>query len=424
MKTILTLSKILLILAFSVNAHAEKKEKMQFDNDTTNYLTFRGIVSDSKTSEPLMFATLSVEGANIATVCNSKGEFVIKVPKALSDKNIIISYTGYKHLQKPVNEFSPANNNIRLEMMTVPLDEVLVYPSDPDYIMGEVLKRRGQNYMNTPLKMTTFYRETIKKGWSYISLSEAVVNINKQPYTNLREDQIQLAIGRKSTDYDKLDTLAFKLQGGPFTTVMLDLMKEPYLLFSQENIGNFKFSMNNITMVDNRLIYVLNFVPHERITEPYYYGKLYIDTEKFAVISASFSIDLTNKEEAARMFIRKKPISANAYPTEVSYIVNYREKDGLWYYGYSRAQISFRVSWKKKLFNSNYHVTSEMAVTNWEETEEKGYRTADRLRISVVMEDTVSGFSDNDFWGEYNVIEPEQPIEAVINKIQKKLEKM
>ena len=38
------------------------------------------------------------------------------------------------------------------------------------------------------------------------------------------------------------------------------------------------------------------------------------------------------------------------------------------------------------------------------------------------MADKISGFADRAFWGEYNVIEPEKPIESAIRKIQKKLE--
>ena len=40
------------------------------------------------------------------------------------------------------------------------------------------------------------------------------------------------------------------------------------------------------------------------------------------------------------------------------------------------------------------------------------------------MSDEASGFSDPEFWGEYNVIEPEKPIESAIKKIQKQLEKI
>ena len=64
-----------------------------------------------------------------------------------------------------------------------------------------------------------------------------------------------------------------------------------------------------------------------------------------------------------------------------------------------------------------------MAVTDWEKTTDKPVKMADRMKTSVVMTDEISGFADREFWGEYNVIEPEKPIENAIKKIQKRLEK-
>src|SRR5690606_12080532 len=118
-----------------------------------------------------------------------------------------------------------------LVMTTVPLVEVSVFPSDPDLLIRAVMNRREQNYMDVPTSKTAFYRETIKKGWNYVSLTEAVVDIYKHPYNSSRNDQAKLIIGRKSTDYSKIDTLVFRLQGGPVSALMLDIMKDPYTLF-------------------------------------------------------------------------------------------------------------------------------------------------------------------------------------------------
>ena len=66
----------------------------------------------------------------------------------------------------------------------------------------------------------------------------------------------------------------------------------------------------------------------------------------------------------------------------------------------------------------------EMAITDWEEiTENTTIKFRDRLKPSVILSDEVQGFADPEFWGEYNVIEPEKPIENAIKKIQKQLEK-
>ena len=158
--------------------------------------------------------------------------------------------------------------------------------------------------------------------------------------------------------------------------------------------------------------------------EPLYRGKLYIDAEKRILTSAIFSLKITNKELAARLFVRKKPRHAKVYPTEVAYRVDYREKDGRWYYGYSNAIMEFKVNWKKKLFNSVYSMTSEMAITDWEKNVSGDVpKPKDRMKASIIMSDEAVGFSDPDFWGEYNIIEPEKSIESAIKKIQRQLKK-
>ena len=47
----------------------------------------------------------------------------------------------------------------------------------------------------------------------------------------------------------------------------------------------------------------------------------------------------------------------------------------------------------------------------------------DRINPNVVIQDAITGFSEPEFWGEYNIIEPDKSIENAINKIQKRLKK-
>ncbi|MBT8290792.1 MAG: carboxypeptidase-like regulatory domain-containing protein, partial [Muriicola sp.] len=133
---------------------------------------------------------------------------------------------------------------------------------------------------------------------------------------------------------------------------------------------------------------------------------------------------ITNRDKASRLFVRKKPRNADVYPVEVAYRVDYREKNGRWYYGYSNALLEFKINWDKKLFNSVYSMTCEMAVTDWEKNSDLSEpRFRDRLKSTMILSDEASGFSDPDFWGEYNIIEPEKSIESAIRKIQRQLRK-
>jgi hypothetical protein len=209
--------------------------------------------------------------------------------------------------------------------------------------------------------------------------------------------------------------------GGPYTALLLDIMKNPEMVFTEDIAGNYQFTIENITKIGERLMYIIDFKQYPHVSEPLYSGKLYVDTESLAIISANFSLNLTNRDAASDMFIRKKPVGAKVYPTLANYQVNYREKDGKWIFGYSRAELVFKIEWKKRLFNTNYSSTIEMAVTDWQKVTEKNARPTDHLKQNVVMMEQVSGFADPDFWGVYNVIEPENSIDQAIRKIQRKI---
>ena len=76
--------------------------------------------------------------------------------------------------------------------------------------------------------------------------------------------------------------------------------------------------------------------------------------------------------------------------------MNYQEKDSKWYYSYGSVNLTFKVNKKRKLFNSVYSISSEMAITDWELTSSSENKDLlkDRLRPSIIISDEVSGFSD------------------------------
>jgi hypothetical protein len=389
-----------------------------------NFIEYKGKIVDKKNGNSLAYTDLTLVGTNISTISNSEGDFSIKILKKISNPKIKVSFIGYKTKFVTLSDLNPVKSRIELEPMAVELPELKVISKDAEVLIRAVLEKRGENYFNSQTLMTAFYRETIRKRKTYVSLAEAVLEINKQPYTSLKADAVSIYKSRKKADYNKLDTLAFKLQGGPYNSLYLDIMKNPEFIFTDDMIKNYEFTFDHSTHEDNRLIYVLDFKQRPNTIEPMYYGKLYIDAESLALKSAVFSLNVSNKEAAASMFIKKKPFNARAYPFDTKYRIDYLEKDGKWYYAYSRIELVMKVIWKKKLFNTNYYSVIEMAVTDWEKgVENKAFDYKKRLNPSVIISDEASGFSDPKFWGEFNVIEPEKSIDTAIRKIQKQLEK-
>jgi len=414
---------LLLLIVVFWSGSAKAADLLKNNADSLNYAQYKGFIVDMESRRPLGFATLTLEGTNLSTVANSEGEFSFKVPVLKTDGSVVVSYLGHKERIIRLSSLKPERNRIELELLTVTLSTINVHPKDPEMLMRAILNKRAENYSQEQNKMKAFYRETIKKNKTYVSLSEAVVDVYKQPCLSSRYDLIELYKGRKNTDYTRMDTVTFKLQGGPYTSVMLDLVKNPEMVFSDDMTANYDFTIENISKIGDRLMYIIDFKQKPDIKEPLYHGKLYVDTESLAILSATFSLNVEDKFAASNLFIRKKPVGAKVYPTEATYQVNYREKDGKWFFGYSRAEIVFKIEWKKRLFNTHYATTIEMAVTDWEKSTVKNAKPVERLKPYVVMIDEVSGFADPEFWGVYNVIEPEKSIEQAIRKIQKKLRK-
>ena len=420
LKGLLSGSPLLMIITlFSLNVLVSSNVFAQ--SDTISFSQFKGRILDSKTNKELAFATLSVIGTNIAGVSNSEGEFSLKIAKDKLNANLMISFLGYNNKVISLRELKPEKNQILLETSNITLGEVVVSTNDAEKIFKQVIERIEQNYGNDQNLMTGFYRETIRKRRAYLSLSESVVEIQKQPYTSKLDDFIDLFKGRKNTDYTRLDTLTFKLQGGPYTTVFLDIMKYPDLMFSSDALKIYDFTLENNTQIDDKKVYVLAFKQKQVITTPLYFGKLYIDTESMAIINATFNLNVEDKIASGLLFTQKKPIGADVYPLQASYQINYREQNGKWIFTYSRGDITFLVNWDKKLFNTTYETSVELAVTDWKKKNNDTLKETQKLRQNVIMMDKVSDFADPEFWGEYNIIEPEKSIETAIKKIQRKM---
>ncbi|WP_234414775.1 carboxypeptidase-like regulatory domain-containing protein [Muricauda brasiliensis] len=413
----------LCIIAALVMLVPQSSLAFQQNNAELDYNEYSGEVKEASSNKALVFATLTVEGTNISTISNTEGNFLLKVPKEHISKNLVVSFLGYKTKTLPISGLEREGNEISLEISVTQLSEININaPKDAMGLVKETLKNRDENYFQDPSLMTAFYRETIKRRRKNVSLAEAVVNVYKTPYNIVREDAVELYKARKSTDYSKLDTVALKLQGGPYNTLYVDMMKYPEYIFSEESLTNYKFTFDRSVRTNDRLIYVIRFNQHEGILEPLYQGELYIDVENKILTGAVFSLNITDRDQAAQLFVRRKPAKVDVWPTEVSYRVDYREKNGKWHYGYSSVFMEFKVDWADKWFNSQYSMTAEMAITDWEtvsKDERPKYRQ--QIRKSIILSDEATGFSDPDFWGEYNIIEPEKSIESAIRKIQRQL---
>lgn len=425
MKRIIDITMLGLILLTIVSLFAASGASAELSRkDQQSFTTIKGKISDSETGAPLIFATVAVKGTNVASVTNLEGEFMLKIGKSISNPTLAITYIGYKNLEIPVSTLNTEGriNNITLDQATIPINEIIIKPISPEEIIEATIRNMNDNYTNVPNLMTSFYRETIRRNKSYVSIAEAVVEVFKAPYSNdFRYDAARVYKGRKNVEVSKLDTVLFRLQGGPITTLQLDIVKNPYTILTYETMKSYDYTLENIIVIDEMPHYVIEFHQKDDVGFPLFLGRIFIEMESFAVTEAEFSINLEDKDQASSIFIRKKPLGMKVTPEAASYRVKFREQDGKYYFAYGRAEVKFKCNWKKKLFNTSYTTMSEIAITDRTEEEVIKFASREKIRKGDIFTEQLSAFADPDFWGDYNVIEPDQSIESAIKKLNRKL---
>jgi hypothetical protein len=390
---------------------------------TDTVFVISGHLKDAKTNEKIAFANISVPGTGIGTVSNSDGEFLLKIGKSYKVSVFEVSHLSFATAQFKISESVGNDKTYYLEPQAVMLSAITVIPYDAKGVVEMAIKNIRKNYSEAPNMLTGFYRESIKQKRDYIAISEAVVEIYKAAYHVSNSDQVRIYKGRKGTNVKKADTLTVQLAGGPNVSMLLDVAKNTDLGIALDNLDNYQFEFGTPVNIDNKANWVILFSPNVIKDEPLYNGKLYIAQDSYAITRAEFSLDLKDEEKAARVFVQKKPMGLIFMPTSTSYLVTYKEQLGKYYINYVRIDLKFRCDWKKRVFKNYYTVMSEIAITDRHEDNISKFANNQQFRTNMVFADKVQDFTDPNFWGDYNIIEPEQSIENAIKKLSKSMTK-
>ena len=270
---------LLLLAVFATQNASASGTPGRKKNDQQVILLIKGKVVDAESRKPLVFATVAVKESNVAIVTNIEGEFTLKIGETITSKNIEVTYLGYKNKVIPISDLKDngGKNVIELEPAPIPIKEIIVKPLDPNEIVKQAIFNIGKNYEDVPNLMTAFYRETIKKNRTYVSIGEAVVEIFKAPYaSDARFDNAKIYKGRKSSDVEKMDTVLFKLQGGPVSVLQLDIAKNTESILTMDAMEYYNYSISGVIEIDNKPHYVIDFIQKPSVDIPLFMGSLFI----------------------------------------------------------------------------------------------------------------------------------------------------
>lgn len=394
---------------------------LRAQDTAVNDLIITGIVKNRDSRKKLENVNVTVAGTNIGTVTNADGTFSLKVTEAEAFRGLEVSHIGYLNTHLSLEELVQ-RDELTIWMVPAPnlLNEIVVFGNNPRSIVEEAIRKIPDNYALSENMLTAFYRETVQKRRRYISVSEAVIDVFKTAYTNrdADKDRVRLQKGRRLVSPKQSDTLAVKVIGGPNLAIYLDVVKNGDALLSKNNLDFYEFTMEEPVSLDHRLQYVISFRPRVSLMYALFIGKLYIDRERLSVTRADFELDMASRVKAVEAILHKKPLGLRFRPQEVSYLVTYRQQGGRTYLNYIRNIIRFKCDWKKRFFSSGYTVFSEMVVTDREHaSSDIPYRNA--FKSKQIFYDMVDEYWNEDFWKDYNIIEPTESLEHAVDKLKK-----
>jgi hypothetical protein len=272
---------------------------------------------------------------------------------------------------------------------------------------------------------------------SYITFSEAVLEVYKAPYaatdTSLK-DQVKVLKGRSKVDENQQQAieessgLALKgFSGGPYWALDLDLVRHPRLFYGDQEEGRFRhffhpesrkfysYTFEGITSYRGKLAYVITFERDRNLTNKLLFkGKVIIDETSKAFVSIEYQLDKKSKNKivpggfATRALLRLFGIKYDLF--DVSGKQTYRPYDGKWDLYYSKGNLKMYLKARRRKrnidVNSTFTLRQELLVTEQYEGKTSPIPAVERLKKDENITTRFNAY-DPDFWKKYTILERE-----------------
>lgn len=351
--------------------------------------TFRAVVCDSFTKQPLPSASIRVKDTNLGTTTNNDGKFSLSGKKG----TFVISYIGYlsKNIASntlPDTVFLSEDNQ---------LNEVVIMPDSAlRVLLKNAYNNIAENYPQKATYLTGFYREVNESIDSsrFNYFSESVLKTYKPPYTVAGSDhqgQVKVLKTRKviHPNYEKKGT---RFYGGPYSMIYGDNVLKRSNIINPKSYRKFNYELEKITSYEGKPVYIVAFESRDSV----YNGKIYIDKTDLAYLKIETFRQLDRKE---LKFTR----------LDYSETIIFNKKDDLWYLKY------YKGVGNHKSEKERFSLTAEYVTTAVDSDSVKAFSYDKQFDYVDVISRYESNISD-DFFNEYNsVIDQTQDLKKQID---------
>ena len=388
--------------------------------ESPDYIVVNGVVKEQGTNKKLGYVNVRYLEQNVSTITNEDGAFTIKIKNPGEKGNIEFTCLGYNRVLVSVQRATIKDIVIYLVPGTIVLNPVTIYSGDPETIVQQAVRKIKDNYNPETALFSGFYRETIKKRNNYVNISEAVIDIYKTPYTKgVNADRMYVEKGRQLADYNRLDTVLVKFEGGPWISIQLDVVKNNDFFLTNLDVYLYSYTLQQSIVLDDRPHFTISFTPVRVSRDAPFYGTMYIDQESLTFSRVEFYLSMQDKSMVTDIILKKKPATMRFTPEEVSYLCVYKQLNGKSYLYYTRNEMQFKCDWKRRLFSTKYTIVSEAVITGIKQVAELPAGKP-AFKKNQAFSDKVQNFYDKNFWEDYTIIDPSESLESAVKKLLKK----
>jgi len=171
----------------------------------------RGKVINSKTSEPVPYATVHLKNAQVGVISNAEGDFRILNNQGFQSDSLIVSCIGFHRLSVAFSVLQTAGmKNLNLVPNIYVLKEVSVTARkkrlSPEIIIARALRNIKKNNPAVPFSYVSYYRDYLKDSSNYLNLNEAIIQTLDKGFAYPSDSNMyRLLDFKKNMDFSRMN---------------------------------------------------------------------------------------------------------------------------------------------------------------------------------------------------------------------------
>ncbi|MGV3458953.1 MAG: carboxypeptidase-like regulatory domain-containing protein [Flavobacterium sp.] len=369
----------------------------------------RGTVKE-KSGEAVSHVTVSTEDGRHVTLTNDAGSFTLTYPAGT--KMIVLEHIGYTPLFISVNEFQK-DGIIYIQPEDLILDEVIVMnTSMREHIEGLVKSSIAQ--MQSPLQLSTYYREFINMNKKYIKFADGLIDYNldrnkEHIDTDLIVNQSRAVSFPESEEEAAIRVIPADVRNAVGIACNFGIIE--HIFDGKKRYKKYEFLIKSQKAKSGQVTETIFFKPKEGVEEALFEGTIVYDPAKKRIlnIDATMAAPLRKYAKIRNLIIGKARLESFTYQSAFKVV------DGQYMLSHSALFGNMHVWNNSGSINNVYRVKSDMIVTNFT-SNFADFSRKEKFKHRTLYE-RGTNYKDK-FWLTNNSIQLTAEEEAIVKEIE------